>query len=245
MRAYLSAAMVSMAAAVAGCNQPAVALKPLAFQESATTVRDWDRVAHRISFEMVGRRLLPGYGTPPDPERMMFPAFYVYVVQPESTFLHEVAEELQNDILHEGGHVARSPAGASVINLSVDFIKWSPRDKPPGGAFTALGAAAGVGILVGATTPWSHWTGAWDEALLATGAGLLTDTVIALTPTMNAEAIWEASIVSPDRLLFDLREPIYIREGDIPLYSGNVRLAHISSPGPTSTLVARRIRLDP
>lgn len=254
MCGYLRGIVLGAAALVGGCNQPAVALKPFAFQESANTFRDWDRVAHRIATEMVVRGLLPGDG-------MLFPQLYIHLVRPDATFLREASHQLQSDILHAGGQVARSPAGASVINLDVDFVKWSPRDKPPGAYFSALGAAAGTSLLLATTLPdgtavHHHGFGAGaarmgaSDALLASGAGiiaagLITDTLIALTPTMNAEAIWEASIVSPDRVLFDIREPIYIREGDIPFYYGNVQLAQVPSPGPPALLASRRIRLDP
>ena len=59
----------------------------------------------------------------------------------------------------------------------------------------------------------------------ALGVGALADAAIAMTPTMNAEAIWQASIVTSDRVIMMLQEPVYIRAPDIPLYAKATNLA--------------------
>ena len=56
---------VSLTSLLAGCNQPAVSLKPPAFQDSASNVRDWDLVADKIVGKLAAQRAAtagtPGY----------------------------------------------------------------------------------------------------------------------------------------------------------------------------------------
>jgi hypothetical protein len=59
--------------------------------------------------------------------------------------------------------------------------------------------------------------------------GVLFDSVIALTPTMNAEAVWEATIVTDDRVIMKLQQPISIRSPDIPFYAKATSLRPIAS----------------
>ncbi len=73
------------------------------------------------------------------------------------------------------------------------------------------------------------WTAANAAGLAGVGLGVLTDGIIALTPTMNAEAIWKATIVVNDQVVMNLHEPVYIRADDIPLYAKSADLAPIAS----------------
>ena len=67
-----------------------------------------------------------------------------------------------------------------------------------------------------------------------------------MTPTMNAEAIWAATIVTNDRSVMKLQEPVYIRAPDIPLYAKAVTLAPLASwNSRTASLRPRSIRYDP
>jgi hypothetical protein len=159
--------------------------------------------------------------------------------------LREVAGKLEDDILRRGGTIARTPAGAIVVNLDVSFVKWGPRDKPPGLLFTSLGILAIPAIVIGDSLPMSTWTAADAAALTALGLGAFFDAAIALTPTMNAEAVWEATIVTDDQVLMRLREPVYIRAQDIPLYAKATSLSPLSSWSASAPLHPRVVRYDP
>jgi hypothetical protein len=164
---------------------------------------------------------------------------------PDSAFVRAVADQLESEILRRGGTVARTPNGATVVNLDVDFVQWSPRDKPPGLLFTAAGVLAIPGIVIGASQPMSTWTAANAAALTAVGVGMLADTAIAMTPTMNAEAIWQATILSGDDVVMKIQRPVYVRPNDIPLYAKTTDLGPVSSPGTGGVLRVRTIRYDP
>jgi hypothetical protein len=101
------------------------------------------------------------------------------------------------------------------------------------------------GIVIGASMPTSTWTAADAASFTAVGVGVLADTIIALTPTMNAEAVWVATIITDDRLIMKLQEPIYIRAHDIPLYSKATTLSPASSWSDNAPLPPRVIRYDP
>jgi hypothetical protein len=159
--------------------------------------------------------------------------------------VRQVASELQDDILRSGGTIARSPTGATVVNLDVDFVRWGPRDKPPGLLGTTLGILAVPGIVIGASVPMSTWTAADAAAFTALGVGAFSDAVIALTPTMNAEAVWKATIVTPDRVIMNLQEPVYIRARDIPLYAKGTSLSPVASWTGSAPLRTRLVRYDP
>jgi hypothetical protein len=231
---------------LAGCNQPAVSLKAPAFQSSENTVRDWDDVAHRIALEMTSIGLIAPItptqpAAPPPPTRPVF----VRVQAPDSAFIQEVASQLESDIQRAGTIVARIPAGATVVNLDVDFVRWSPRDKPPGLTATAAAIYGLPALVIGDSTPMSTWTAADAAASTAFGLGILTDTLIALTPTMNAEAIWKATIVVNNQVVMSLHQPVYVRAGDIALYAKATDLAPISSWSSDRPLPVRQIRYDP
>ena len=144
-------------------------------------------------------------------------------------FVQHVADELGSDILRRGGTLARSPDGATVVNLDVNFVQWGPRDKPPGLTFTTAGILAIPGIVIGASTPMSTWTAADAAAFSALGYGVVLDALTALYPTMNAEAVWQATIVTNDRVVMKLQEPVYIRSPDIPLYAKETSVSPVSS----------------
>jgi hypothetical protein len=224
-----------------GCNQPAVNLKPPAFQSSENTVRDWNDVAHAIAAEMTAHGLLAA-----GPQGFPAKPIFVRVQAPGSAFVRQVGTELEADILSRGGIVARTPFNATVINLDVDFVKWSPRDKPPGLLGTAAAAATIPGIAIGASAPLSAGTAAAVGGLTAVGFGIAADTVIALTPTTNSEAIWEASIVTNDQIILRLQQPIYVRDRDIALYSKTANLTPVVSwSDGNASLAPRSLRLAP
>lgn len=132
------------------------------------------------------------------------------------------------------------------ITLSPITCRYaSPRDKPPGLLGTTAAVLAVPGIVIGASVPMSTWTAADAASFAAMGVGVLTDAAIALTPTMNAEAVWEATIVTNDRVVMKLQEPIYIRAHDIPLYAKATNLSPVSSWSSYAPLRARSIRYDP
>ncbi len=218
---------------------PAVAPKPAAFQDSVVTERDWDGVANKIADEMALRGLLPDPLNPQSASQPRY-AYYINLVAPDSPFLHEVRQELQSEILHRGGTVTISPVGAMVINLDVDVVRWSGH-RTPGGLATVAGLAAGTGILLANAGPLSPAAGFG----IATGAGLAADLLAAATPHTNVEAVWQASAIMGDKLLFDIRRPIYISAGDIPLHNSNTHLSAMSSPGASLAAPLVRLRYDP
>lgn len=229
---------------LAGCTEPAVALKPLAVQESAVTVRDWNRVALAIADRMSMRGLLAPplvAGAPPPPIARPYGPYYVQVLAPGSTFLQEVAGALRHDIMHRGGTVLTEPAGATVINLDDDVVQWGSRPISPGGMFTALGMAAGAADLLAGGGPYTPLAGAG----LGLGGGLALDAASALTPNTRVEVVWKASILSAGRLLMDLRQPIYVSAHDVRLYASELHLAAMVSPGRRVLPPARRLRVDP
>ncbi len=203
---------VSVTCLIAGCNQPAVTLKAPAFQSSENTVRDWNDVAYSISSEMAARSLVPPYPTE-QPQAVNMPPPKAVFIHPQainSAFIRHVADELEADILRRGGPVARSSDGATVVNLDVNFIRWGPRDKPPGLLGATLGLLAIPPIVIGASMPMSTWTAVGAGAFTALSVGVLADGLVAMTPTMNAEAVWQAPIVTNDRVVMKLQEPVYI-----------------------------------
>ncbi len=58
-----------------------------------------------------------------------------------------------------------------------------------------------------------------------------------------AEALWTASVVDRDRVLFMHREPLYIRPYDAGLYASDSTVAAIASPGAPAAAV-RRLRFE-
>jgi hypothetical protein len=237
--------LATTACLLVGCNQPAVTPKAPAFQASENTVRDWNDVAHKIGAGMVSLGLLPAYGRPVGKDAPPLRPVLIRVQAPDSAFIEEVANELTADILRRGGTVARTPSGATVVNLDANVVRWGPRDKPPGLLGTVAAMLATPAIVISASLPMSTWTAADAAAATAAGLGVLADGVIALTPTMNAEAVWEATIITSDRVVMKLQEPIYIREPDILLYAKAMSLTPIASWGSIEPLRSRSIRYDP
>lgn len=236
------AGALALALSLSGCSQPAVAPKPFAFQDSALTVRDWDTVAQRIASGLAERGFVPNL---PPPGQVAVPTamhpIYVQILAPGSTFLHEVREALQSEILKRGGLLARTPEGVIVVNLDVDVVKWGAREQAPGGLATALGLAAGTGILLANAAPLSPAAGFG----IAAGAGLATDALQSIVPNTNAEAVWEASIISDTQILLDVRAPIYITASDVLLYHSGTRLGPIQSLRPASISYPRQLHYAP
>jgi hypothetical protein len=245
MRSHVTLCLIAVAGLLAGCNQPAVTLKAPAFQSSENTIRDWNDVAKQIASGMTSLGLLPGTMQPVPTAAAPTKPVFIRVQAPDSAFISAVAAELEREALQAGAEVARSPTGATVVNLDVNFIRWGPRDKPPGLGGTLAAVTAVPGIVIGASMPMSTWTAANAAAFTAAGLGVLYDAAIALTPTMNAEAVWEATIVTNDRVIMRLQDPVYIRTPDIPLYAKSTNLRPLSSWTDGLPLRSRAIRYDP
>src|SRR3954452_1800521 len=133
---YLLIGVVSLAA----CNQPAVTPKMPAFQRSENTVHDWDGIADKIASALGANGLLPGVAPPGSLAVAPARPTFIKLQGPDAAFLQAVGGRLEADILEAGGSIARTPAGATVVNLDVNFVSWGPRDKPPG----LLGTTAGI-----------------------------------------------------------------------------------------------------
>jgi hypothetical protein len=230
---------------LAGCNQPAVTLKPPAFQSSENTALDWNDVAHTIAFRMASLGLVPAYPSESAAPAAPSTAVFVRTQAVDSAFIRQVADELEADILRRRGTITRSPVNATVVNLDVTFIRWGPRDKPPGLLGTTLGILAIPPTVIAASAPMSTWTAADAAVFTALGLGVFMDGLIALTPTMNAEAVWQATIVNDDKIVMRLQEPIYVRALDPPLYAKETSLAPAASWSSATPLRQRTIRYDP
>jgi hypothetical protein len=100
--------------------------------------------------------------------------------------------------------------------------------------------------VIGASVPMETWTAADAAGGSAAGLGVLADAIVALTPLTNAEAIWQASIVTGDQVVMRLQQPIYVRDRDIPLYAKTANLAAVASwTGEDAVLAPRPLRLAP
>jgi len=242
-------ALIAAAALLTACAStvPAVTLKlDSKPQEAVNAVRDWDKVAARITAELSQRGMLiapqPGV-TPATPP---WGPYYVHVLTPGSTFLQSVADSLRTNIVNAGGTVARTPAGAVVINLSVDYVKHGPREQLPGGEFAALGTVIAAGAAIAGGTPYSN---PWVAAAVAGGSalayGILADAYAAQYPSLGGEMMWRASVVSSQQVLMRVGAPVYVPTGDLPLYRGDTTLAEMNTPGTVMAPAVRRMRYDP
>jgi hypothetical protein len=155
-----------------------------------------------------------------------------------SGFLRSVRDALVSQLLANGGEVALNPAGASVINLDVDWVRWGHRPLGPGGAGTLAGGAAAVALAV-ADAPSFSWQAASVAAL---GIGIAADILAAVTPTQGSEAAWRAYIVTPTSIIWQRREVMYVETSDLHLYQTGARGAPIPSPGSRAILVAQPLR---
>ena len=124
MRCHAVFCLAAGAWLLAGCNRPMVALKAPAFQTKENTARDWNDVAEAIASGLADNGYLPQAGQP-TPERVPVPVF-VRVRVPNSTFIRAVGDALQGDILARGGTVARTPEGATVVNLDATVVVRGP-----------------------------------------------------------------------------------------------------------------------
>jgi hypothetical protein len=235
---------IAIACIIGGCTQPAVAPKAPSFQASENTVRDWNTVAGRIADLMSERGYLappvvPNVPTPPT--HASYGAFFVNVVAPGSTFLHEVRAGLQTEILARGGTVSRSPADAVVVNLDVDVVHWGARTTWPGGLGTVSGLASGAAILVAEGGPYS------SPALfgITAGTGIAADAILSMVPNTNVEAVWEASILRGGEVLMDVHEPVYVGPYDARLYESATRFGAMDSFASRVENVPVRLRYAP
>jgi hypothetical protein len=100
MRRCAVVSLLVLGCALAGCNQPAVTLKPPAFQSSENSARDWNDVAHKIAAEMAWIGLVPAYSTEqarsdssPSSRPICIRAQAI-----DSSFIRQVSDELEADI---------------------------------------------------------------------------------------------------------------------------------------------------
>jgi hypothetical protein len=120
---------------MAGCARPAVVPKPFAFQERENSLRDWTLISTKIADSLSDHGLLPPHdpGKPQSAPIMPPGPFYVHTQAPLSTFLKQVADGLESEILKRGGQVSRSPANCIVVNLDVQPVRFSAPVHEPGG----------------------------------------------------------------------------------------------------------------
>ena len=124
-----------------------VQAKPPQSQEVATNILDWDRAALRVAQAMQAQGYFP---TPADPTSR---TFHVRNTAPGSTFLSEVGQALQGEILRRGGQLAPTPAAATTVNLEANVIQWSVNS----GRRSVTEAAWGATILAqGGGVGWRY-----------------------------------------------------------------------------------------
>lgn len=214
MRTSLPILIASLAVAglTGGCTRPAVALNPPGFQKEAYALRDWEDVAQHIANDMQRDGFLPDPAHPGrTPPRW---AYYIAVKTPHSQFLREVADSLKGDILARGGAVSSTPFKAAEIDLDVDVVKWPARHRAPDGVGTAAGLAGGTAVLAANADPITPAAG---FGLLA-GAGVVSDLLREMVPNTDTEVAWGASITEGNRVVFDVRYPMYVGDDDVALY---------------------------
>ena len=229
---------------LAACTQAPLTPKAAVSMDSATTNQDWQQISHNIAgaLRQRGMLLAPMAGiTPGSPP---WGPYYVHVQTPDSAFLKSVADTLKADIISAGGTVASAPDGAVVINLKVDYVRHGPREQVPAGAGAAVGTVLGLGTIAGSSA--ARATGSWSSAGIAAGSallgGVIADSFLMNNPTMMGEALWQASIHSKQQVLMQVGGAVYISSADIPLYTGDVKLAEMTTPGASLRLETIRLR---
>jgi hypothetical protein len=116
-------AALAIAAGLAGAAHPALAAGEPSLQRGAQAVRDWDNAAVRFVNSMQTKGFIPSPVKVPG--RTPFPPpYYINVTVPGSTFLEEVKQSIEWELLDRDLSVARSPVGATVINLDIDVVRW-------------------------------------------------------------------------------------------------------------------------
>ena len=232
--------------AVTACTQAPLATKTGVAMESAVTARDWGAVAQRITGELRQRGMIVPPQAGVAPGTAPWGPYFVHVTTPGSAFLQAVSDALKADIIASGGTVARVPDGATVINLRVDFVRHGPREQIPGGLGTLVGTTAGLATLAASPGAGAATLGSWGAAGVTAGAGLvsgmLIDQFLLNNSTMAGEAIWSASISTPQQVLMQVGAPVYISSTDIPFYTGDARLAELTTPGVSTRLETKRMR---
>lgn len=125
-RTGIAPIIIAVAALVClqGCSRPFATPKPPGFQDKAEALRDWDDVAAKIASEMVRQGVLRDPMQPSIRIQEQQNPYYVNAVSQPSPFLREVQESLVEKIVQHGGSVARTPIGASVIDLDLSVVQW-------------------------------------------------------------------------------------------------------------------------
>jgi len=95
-------------------------------QTFPSAVAKWERSVRRVVASMEAKGLLASPAQPGMRGKPSSPGpYYLFVQQPGSTFLEEVRNTMEYELLKRGLVVVRSPVGATVINLDIDVIHWS------------------------------------------------------------------------------------------------------------------------
>ena len=121
----LPALFAATTVGLAGCSQPAVSPHGLLFQESANAEIDWESSVSRVVASMESQGLFQTPGHSAVPGRPPYPGpYFVFVQRPGSAFLEDARDMMEHALIRHGAAVARSPGGATVINLDLDVIRW-------------------------------------------------------------------------------------------------------------------------
>jgi hypothetical protein len=80
---------------------------------------------------MAAQGFIPSASRPPPGRTPFPPPYYINVVAQGSTFLEEVRQSIEHELLFRNLPVARSPDGATVINLDVDVVQWGTAAAGP------------------------------------------------------------------------------------------------------------------
>ncbi len=231
-QAFGMVAAAVVATSLVACTEPGVNPKPPALQESASNLRDWEASAARMVDSMAAQGFIPAPAQasrpPPPPGRIPFPGpYFVNVTAQGSTFLEVIRQSLERELLLRNLQIARSPIGATVINVGVDVVHWGSGVSYPGGILTAAGLAGVVGTGIASAGPLT----AMGWAVVGAGAATAADVGISMVPDSRTEVVWRVSVLSNNRVMMSGRELLYVSASDIPFYIGNGTSPPASSPG--------------
>jgi hypothetical protein len=110
---------------LAGCSQPVATPHGVLFQESANAEIDWESSVNRVMASMEAQGLFQTPGHSVVPGRQPYPGpYFVFVQRPGSAFLEDARDMMEHALIRHGAAVARSPVGATVINIDLDVIHW-------------------------------------------------------------------------------------------------------------------------
>ncbi len=108
--------------ALAGGARPTLAADG-GLERRADAVKDWQNAAVRFVNSMQQKGFIPSANRVPG-RTPYLPPYYINVMSPGSTFLEELKQSIEWQLLDRDLTISRTPVGATVINLDIDVVKW-------------------------------------------------------------------------------------------------------------------------